>query len=80
MNEKRNRISENLTVEYSMKMVGEEYALRCIAMDENGNEADRAEVQGITPDKKRAEEILETVSLHGVTPCTLKDVIEDLLS
>lgn len=76
----KKKLAEDLTVEYVLKKEGAEYAMQCIALNENGEKTDEARVQEITPNESIALEIFDKVYSGGVTPCTLTDVIADLLS
>ena len=60
--------------------------LYCLLADQNGYGVavvdagrERAEVRDLTPDRARAEGLLSLLSANLVTPCALRDVVEDWL-
>ncbi|MBR1780417.1 MAG: hypothetical protein IJ751_03330 [Oscillospiraceae bacterium] len=72
---------------YYVDLSGREHRLRCDLLtepegygvaiwDEGG---DREEILSLTPSRDRAEELLELLARNQVTPCALRDVVEDWL-
>lgn len=73
----------SLTLKYRLhkepSLLGQEYSIYCMCYDDNGELIDAECVNAISADYERAQNIFDKIVLHRVTPCTLKDVIIDLL-
>ena len=77
-------LSPELSVKYRMEIDAHnsitEYSIYCSSHDSHGNLIDAECVKHISPCYRRATEIFNKLVENQVTPCTLKDVITDLLS
>ena len=55
------------------------YGIRISLSDDAGVLLDEAEIRGMTPDRSAVLALLDLLIRNTVTPCTLQDVLEDLL-
>ena len=65
--------------EYVLSFENGEYAISSILFDEEGAILDKSCVGHITPCRGEALRIFDLITKHSVSPCTLLDVICDLI-
>lgn len=51
----------------------------CILSQESDSQADFRMIDDITRDRTEAESIFSVIAAEGVTPCTLGDVLQDMI-
>ncbi len=79
----RKKLSSDMEVEYILTKApygdADEYSIFCASYDANGNLTDDELAERITSDGERAKIIFDTIQQFDVTPCTLQEVLVDLV-
>lgn len=77
--ERKMKINEEISASYVLAYENGEYGIECTEYDSDGNITESSKVGEITAELGWATEIFNLVYENGVLPCTLTDVICDLI-